>query len=232
LAAEGQEDVQPGTETKVLQEGSDQILRADALTLYLDEHGVSSSGDRYVEIKLHAKNALSSPPLLSLSWAPTVAGCSMLALNSFIHSRLLEGRSRGREEAWLSKITSWYVYWTERHTGDETTGFEGNLNGPVESSEQLWDVIPLSTCLHVYPNDGAGAEQRRLTKLREEAIVAKVEAAKRSRASEEKASRLSMSLEEREAVLQQDAVKVARHAAHVRFLEGLRGKERELQKRE
>ena len=61
---------------------------------------------------------------------------------------------------------------------------------------------------------------------------AKVEAAKRSRASEEKASRLSMSLEEREAVLQQDAVKVARHAAHVRFLEGLRGKERELQKRE
>jgi len=57
-------------------------------------------------------------------------------------------------------------------------------------------------------------------------LQAKVEAARRARANEETASRLMMSLEERESALQQAEAKAVRHAQHVRFLEGLRGNER------
>jgi hypothetical protein len=114
----------------------------------------------------------------------------------------------------------WRVFYTERASADESIQLEGELRGPV-TDIPIWDVLPETVALHLFPNDQAGPEEMRVRAESDRLLQKQLVEVKRARALERQKKLARMYPEQREKAIREFAQQEETHQKFVEYMRGV-----------
>jgi hypothetical protein len=217
-------------------QGDYKQYRMDGRTLDIDEHHTIVAGELRVRIKCHSGTELASPAVREYEWITSAASCNHFELAQHVRN-CVEAEDVKQAQIPLKyrkpplKLPQglagvWRVFYTERATSDETIGHEGDLLGPI-IDRPIWDVLPGTVSLHLYPNDKAGPEAKRQKAVADRLIQQQLNDVNRSRAMERQNKLARMYPEERDKAILEFQEQESRHQKHVQHMRNVRAAKQE-----
>ena len=205
--------------------------RKDGRTMQIDEQQTLVKGDQRVRLKCHAATDLSSPVVREYEWIVSAASCNNFELANYVRKCVQNEDAREavlplkQRKAALKLPESvgkecWRVFYTERASADESIQLEGELRGPV-TDIPIWDVLPETVALHLFPNDQAGPEEMRVRAESDRLLQKQLVEVKRARALERQKKLARMYPEQREKAIREFAQQEETHQKFVEYMRGV-----------